>query len=101
MVDVVALHGDQIGRTVKVDTPVVVSVTSGRVIGNTVDVVVGESNTVRSFGTKNDVLTTDVVGSDTINPDHVGIVNSDGVTSPDVFRVELFDLNVSEDLELV
>jgi hypothetical protein len=40
VVDVVALHGDEIVGSVEVDTPVVVSVASSRVVGNTVDVVV-------------------------------------------------------------
>ena len=95
MVDVVTLHGDHIVGTIEIDTPVVVSVTSGRVIRDTVDVVVGESNTVGSERTKNDVLTGNVVSGDVINPDHVGAVDGNGVSSPDVLRVDLFDLDVS------
>lgn len=96
VVDVVTLHGDHIVGTIEVDTPVVVSVTSGRVIRDTVDVVVGESDTVGSERTKNDVLTGDVVSGNVINPDHISIVDSNSVTSPDVLRVDLFDLDVSE-----
>lgn len=78
-----------------------VTITSSRVIRETVDVVVGESNTVGSERTENDVLTGNVVGGDMVNPDHIGVVNGDSVTSPDVFGVDLLDLDVPRSLMLV
>jgi hypothetical protein len=32
---------------------------------------------------------------DTVDPDHVDVVHGDGVSSPDVFRVDLSDHDVS------
>lgn len=100
-VDVVVLEGDQVRRTIEVETPVVVSVASGGVVRATIEVVVGDSNTVRGERAKNNVLTGNVVGGYMINPDQISVVDGDGVTSPDVFRVDLLDLDVSESSRLV
>lgn len=59
VVDVVALEGDEVGVTIKVDTPVGVGVAGSGVLGNTVNVVVGERNTVVGGGTEDVVLATD------------------------------------------
>jgi ribosomal protein S5 len=58
LVQVVALEGDLVTGTVKVDIPVVATITGGRVVRFTVDVVVGDRDTVVSFGTQDVVLTT-------------------------------------------
>jgi hypothetical protein len=113
VVDVVALQGDEIAVTIEVDGPVVVSVTGGRVGGDTVDEVVGDGHALGGLGTQDDVLTTDAsslwllegdfLGSlgrkrdtygNVINPDHVGVVNGDGITTPDVLGVDISDSNV-------
>lgn len=85
VVDVVTLHGDHVVGSIKVDSPVVVTIISSRVIRETVDVVIGESNTVANERTENDVLTGNVVSGDMVNPDHIGVISGDSVTSPDVF----------------
>ena len=64
VVDVVTLQGDQISITIEVDTPVCVSITGGRVVGNTVDVVVGDTHAVVSGGAQHVMLTTDTSGLD-------------------------------------
>ena len=35
--------------------------------------------------------------SNVVNPDHVAVINGDGITTPDVLRVDVGDSNVSED----
>lgn len=59
VVDVVALQGDEVGVTIEVDTPVGVGVAGCGVVGNTVDVVVGQTDAVVGGGTKDVVLATD------------------------------------------
>lgn len=58
VIDVVALHGNQIVGSIEVDAPVVVTVAGSGVVGHTVDVVVGQRNAVGGIGSQNDVLTT-------------------------------------------
>ena len=73
----------------------------------TVDVVVGQGNAAGGLGSQNDVLTTNASSlvillegaskrqthkathGNVVNPDHVGIVDSDGVATPDVLRVDV------------
>ena len=62
VVDVVALHGDHVAGAVEVDTPVVVTIASGRVVGFTVDERVGDGHAVVGFGAEDDVLTSNASG---------------------------------------
>jgi len=57
LVKVVALEGDLVTGAIKVHVPVVATVTGGRVIGFTIDVVVGDGDTVVSFSAQDVVLT--------------------------------------------
>jgi hypothetical protein len=59
VVDVVALHGDHVAGAIQVDTPVVVAVAGGGVVGFTVDVAVGDGDAVVGLGAEDDVLATD------------------------------------------
>lgn len=62
VVDVVALHGDHVVGSIKVNGPVVVVVTSCRVRTVTVDVVVGNAHTAGRLSAQDDVLTSDEGG---------------------------------------
>ena len=97
LVDVVTLHGDEVARAVKVDTPVVVAVTGGGVVAGAVDEAVGDGHALGGVGTKDNVLATDAGGGDVVNPDHVGAVDGDGITTPDVLRVDLGSTDVLDD----
>lgn len=96
-VDVVTLKSNQIRRASEVHVPVMVSITSSRPGGNTVDVVVGDGNTTRSGVSEDDVLTTDERGGYAINPDHVRAIDSNSIASPHVLGVDVGDLNVLDD----
>lgn len=94
LVDVVTLHGDEVARAVKVDTPVVVAVTGGGVVAGAVDEAVGDGHALGGVGAEDDVLATDAGGGDVVNPDHVGVVEGDGVSTPDVLGVDVGDGDV-------
>ena len=94
LVDVVALHGDEIAGAVKVDTPVVVAVTGGGVVAGAVDVAVGDGHALGGVGTEDDVLATNAGSGDVVNPDHVSVVEGDGVSTPDVLGVDVGDGDV-------
>jgi hypothetical protein len=90
VVDVVALHGDEIVGSGEIDSPVVVSIgtksvhvspgfvktfvpiASRRPRGRTVDFTVGNGDTVGGGVTKNNVLTGNEIGGNVVNPDQVG-----------------------------
>ena len=96
-VDVVVLEGDHVVGTGKVETPVVVVVALGGPVGGTVDLAVGDGNTVAGLVTEDNVLTADERSGDMVDPDVVGIVKSNGITTPDELRVQLSDVNVLDD----
>jgi len=95
VVDVVSFHGDQVVGAIEVDAPVVVAIAGCGVGSDAVDVVVGESHAVRGAGSEDDVLTGDQGSGNVVDPDHVGVVDGDGVTSPDILGVDLGDEDVS------
>lgn len=97
LVQVVALQGDLVAGAVQVDVPVVVVVAGGRVVGFAVDVVVGEGDAVAGFGAEDVVLAADAGGSYMVDPDEVGLVDGDGVASPDVLGVDVGDGDVLND----
>lgn len=94
VVEVVALQGDHVVRAIKVDTPVVVAVAGSGVVGATVDKGVGDSDTVVGLGTEDNVLTGDTGSGNVVDPDKVSVVQSDGITAPDVLGVDVGDSNV-------
>jgi hypothetical protein len=97
VVDVVALEGDHVVAAGEVHAPVVVGVAGSGPGGGTVDLVVGDGNTAGSAVAEDNVLAGDEVGGDVVNPDHVGTVNGDGITTPDVLRVDLSETDVLDD----
>lgn len=94
VVDVVALHGDVVVGAVKVDTPVVVAVAGGGVVGGTVDVAVGDGHALGGRGTQDNVLTANASRSNVVDPDHVAVIDGDGITTPDVLGVDVGDGDV-------
>lgn len=56
VVDVVVLEGNQIVGTSEVHGPVSVTIASGRVVGGTVNVVVGDGDTAGRLGSEDNVL---------------------------------------------
>ena len=95
MVDVVSFHGDQIVGAIEIDAPVVVAIAGCRVGSYAVDVVVGEGHAVGGAGSEDDVLTGDQGSGYVVDPDHVGVIDGDGVTSPDILGVDVGDEDVS------
>lgn len=94
VVDVVALHGDVVVGAIEVDTPVVVAVAGGGVVGGTVDVAVGDGHALGGRGTQDNVLTANASSSNVVDPDHVAVVNGDGITAPHVLGVDVGDGDV-------
>jgi hypothetical protein len=84
-------------RTKEEDAPVMVGVTASRPVAVTIDLVVGDRNTTTSLGTKNDMLTANEGGRAMVNPNIVGSVKSDSITTPDNVRVEVRNMNVLDD----
>jgi hypothetical protein len=98
VVDVVALQGDVVVGAVEVDTPVVVAVAGSGVVGGTVDVAVGDGHALGGLGTQDDVLTANASSSNVVDPDHVAVVDGDGITTPDVLGVDVSDGDVPRKL---
>jgi hypothetical protein len=67
LVKVVALEGHLVAGAIKVHIPVVATVTGGRIVGFTIDVVVGDRNTVVSFSAQDVVLTTNASSLDNVS----------------------------------
>lgn len=97
VVNVVVLEGDLVIRTSEVQVPVVVSVTGGGPLALAVDVAVGDAHAAGRVLAQDNVLAGDLVGGDVVDPDQVGAGEGDGVTSPDVLRVQLRDTDVLDD----
>jgi hypothetical protein len=97
VVDVVVLEGDGVGGTGEVQAPVVASVAGSGPGRSTVDLVVGDGDTVGSRVTEDDVLTGNQVGGDVVDPDEVCTVDGDGITTPDVLGVDIGEANVLDD----
>lgn len=94
VVDVVALQGDVVVGAVKVDTPVVVAVAGGGIAGGTVDIAVGDGHALGGIGTQNNVLTTNASSGNVVDPDHIAVIDGDGITTPDVLGVNVGDGDV-------
>lgn len=96
VVDIVALQGDHVAGSIEINAPVCVAVTGSRVVSQTVDVVVGDRDTVVGISSKDDVLAANASGGHVIDPDHIDIVKSDSITTPDVLFVNVGDGDVPE-----
>jgi hypothetical protein len=94
VVNVVALKGDIVVGTVKVDTPVVVAIAGSGVAGGTVDVAVGDGHALGGIGTQDNVLTANAGSGNVVDPDHVAVIDGDGITTPDVLGVDVGDGDV-------
>jgi hypothetical protein len=71
-----------------------VAVAGSGVVGATVNQGVGDGDTVVGLGSQDDVLTGDTGSGNVVDPDKVGIVKSDGITTPDVLGVNVSDSDV-------
>jgi hypothetical protein len=65
----------------------VAAVAGSRPRAAAVNVAVGNGHAARGASAEDDVLATDLGGCDVVDPDKVGVVNGDGITTPDVARV--------------
>ena len=74
-----------------------VAVAGGGPRGDAVNLVVGDGDAVAGLVAEDDVLAADERGGDVVDPDHVDVVEGDGVAAPDVLRVELGDVDVLDD----
>lgn len=97
VVHIVVLESDLVASTSEVQVPVVVSVASGRVGGLAIDVGVGDGHAVGSILAQDNVLAADGVGGDVVDPDQIRSGQSDGITSPNILRVQLRNANVLDD----
>lgn len=97
VVDVVVLEGDLVVGAGEVQVPVVVAIAGGRVGGFTIDVAVGDGDTVGGSLAEDDVLAANVVGGDVVDPDQISAGQGDGITTPDVLGVQLGDADVLDD----
>lgn len=94
VVDVVALQRDVVVGAVQVNSPVVIAVAGGRVTGRAVDVAVGDGHALGGLGAEDNVLAANAGGGNVVDPDHVAIVDGDGITAPDVLGVDISDGDV-------
>lgn len=86
-----------VAGTGKVHGPVLVTVACSRPLALTVDVVVSDGNSVGSAGSEDNVLTPNVRGSNMVNPNKIRAVDLDSITTPNVLRVQLGDVDVLND----
>lgn len=91
VVNVVSLQRDIVVGTVQVDSPVVITVAGGRVTGRAVDVAVGDGHALGGLGAEDNVLSANAGSGNVVDPDHVAVVDGDGITAPDVLGVDIRD----------
>lgn len=94
VVEVVALESHHVVAAVQVHAPVVLTVAGGRVVGTTIDEGVGDGDTVVGAGAQDDVLATNASSCHMIDPDQIRVIDSDGITTPDILGVDVGDGNV-------
>lgn len=97
VVDVVTLEGDHVVGAGEVDEEVVVAVAVGRPVGGAVELGVGDGDTVGGSFAEDKVLAADAGGLDVVDPDHVSAGDGDSITTPDVLRVDLGEVDVLDD----
>jgi hypothetical protein len=88
------LHGDQVVAAGDVDSPVVVVVAGCRPAGVTINLRVGDGDTVGGTIAKDNVLAADEGGLDVVNPNEVAAVEGNSITTPDILRVQVGDVDV-------
>lgn len=94
VVEVVALKGDHVVAAVQVHAPVVMTVAGGRVVGATIDEGVGDGDAVVGAGSQNDVLATNASSGHMVDPDQIRVIDSNGITTPDILGVDVGNGNV-------
>lgn len=97
VVNIVALQGDAVRSSREVHSPVLLTVAGGRVVALAIELVVGDGYLAGGLGTEDDVLAADEGSLAVVDPDQVGTVNSDTITTPHVLSVDLGDVNVLDD----
>lgn len=68
VVNVVALKGNQIVGSSEVESPVMATIASGGPAGSTINVAVGDGDSARGAGTENDVLSSDALSGNVVDP---------------------------------
>ena len=98
VVDVVASEGDGVLRAVEEDGPVVVVVAGGGPGGGSGELGVGDGDAAGSGAARGrgKHLASDEGELDVVDPNVVGAVSLDGVSSPDVLWVEVGDVDVPD-----
>lgn len=94
VVDVVTLQRDHVVAAVQIQAPVVVSVTGRGVVGHAIEVVVRDGHPVAGVSAEHDVLARDARGCNVVDPDHVNIIQSNGIAAPDILGVDVGDGNI-------
>ena len=74
-----------------------VGVAGGRPRALAVELAVGDGDSSAGIVAQDKVLAADEGGGDVVDPDHVGVVQGDGVAAPNVLRVEVGDVDVLDD----
>jgi hypothetical protein len=98
VVDIVVLKGDLVALADEEEGPVVSVVAAGAPAGVAVDLSVRNRDAIRGSIARDDVLAADEGGLHVVDPDLAsGSDDGNGISSPDVLRVELRDVNVLDD----
>jgi hypothetical protein len=87
VVDVVAIEGDQVVVTVAENGPVVTAIAGGGPAGLTIEFVVGNGHTAGGIVARDEELTADKGEFVMVDPNLVGPIKGDGISTPDVFWV--------------
>lgn len=78
-----------------------VAVAGGGVIADAVDEAVGDGDALGGVCAEDDVLAADACGRDVVDPDHVCVVDGDGVSAPHVPGVDIGERDVPGGVRLV
>lgn len=97
VVDVVVLEGDGVGGAGEVQAPVVATVAGSGPGRGTVNVVVRDGDAAGGLVAEDNVLAGDQVSGNVVDPDEVSTIDGDGITTPDVLRVDVGEANVLDD----
>ena len=95
--DVITLEGDGVLGASEVKSPVLVAIAGSRPVGCSINLVVGDGHTTGGGLAENNVLTTDQGSANVIYPDEVASFQRDGITTPNVLRVQLSNVDVLQD----
>lgn len=95
--NIISVEGDKIIVTITKNGPVVMSITSSRPRGLAIELIMGKSDTVGSLVTRHEKLSARETELAVVNPDLVGFVKSDEVSTPDVLWVDVREMNILDD----